>query len=104
VISTNSIGAIGLLDRRFGIPLIQLNAEPDDSVANYAKQLTDPQFGQPNALVTMSSEAGDFPPLVTQSKVVEAATRSGFRRVREYTAPDGRHIYLWVRGKPVGPG
>ena len=101
VISTNSVGAIGLIDHLVGLPLTQLNAEPDDSVANYVRQLTDPEFGQPTALVTISSEAGDYEPLITQSKVVEAAKQVGFHRVREYTASDGRRIYLWVRTKPL---
>jgi hypothetical protein len=102
VISTNSVGAIGLIDHLVGFPFTQLNVEPTDSVVNYVKQLTDPEFGRPAALVTMSSEAGDYEPIVTQSKVVEAATQVGFHKIREYTAPDGRRIYLWVRTKPIG--
>jgi hypothetical protein len=104
VISSNSVGAIGLLDQRVGIPLTQLNAEPSDSVANYVEQLTDPELGQPTALVTMSSEVGDFPPLATQRKVVAAAKQVGFHKAREYTAPDGRRVYLWVRTKPISAG
>jgi hypothetical protein len=101
VISSNSVGAVGLLDQRVGIPLTQLSAEPSDSVANYLHQLADPELGQPTALVTMSSEVEDFPPLVTQSKVVAAAKRLGFHKAREYTTPDGRRVYLWVRTKPI---
>jgi hypothetical protein len=104
VISSNSVGAIGLLDQRVGIPLTQLSAEPSDSVANYVKQLTEPEFGQPTALVTMSSEVEDFPPLATQSKVAAAARRVGFQKVREWTAPDGRRVYLWIRTKPISEG
>lgn len=104
VISSNSVGAIALLDQRVGLPLGQLSAEPNDSVANYVHQLTDPELGQPTALVTMSSEVDDFPPVVTQSKVVTAAERVGFHKVREYPTPDGRRVYIWVRTKPLSGG
>jgi hypothetical protein len=103
VISTNSLGTIALLDHHVTLPLTQLIAEPEDTVGNYVEQLTAPEHGQPNALITMSSEAGDFPPTLTQSKVVEAARQVGFEKVREYTTPDGRKLYLWIRSKPL-PG
>jgi hypothetical protein len=49
----------------------------------------------------MSSEAEDFPPVLTQSKVEKAAKRVGFHKLREFTAPDGRRVYVWVRTKPL---
>jgi 4-amino-4-deoxy-L-arabinose transferase-like glycosyltransferase len=101
VISTNSVGAIALLDHRVGIPFTQLSATPNDTVHNYIKQLSDPEFGQPPVVVTMSSEAKDFPPVLTQRKVVQAAKRLGFHKLREFTAPDGRRVYVWVRTEPL---
>lgn len=97
VISTNSVGLASLLDNRTGLPLTQIVAEPTDSVANYRRQLTDPALGKPNALVTMSSEAGDFEPIVTQKKVEEAAKPLGFRLVREIPLPDGRSARVWIK-------
>lgn len=101
VISTNSVGAIALLDHRVTIPFTQLSATPSDTVANYVKELSSPEYGEPPVLVTMSSEAEDFPPVLTQSKVEKAAKRVGFHRLREFTAPDGRRVYVWVRTKPL---
>ncbi len=96
-VSTNSVGVAALLRHHAGIPFTQLNAEPTDSVANYYKQLTDPEFGLPTALVTMSSEKEDFPPLVTQSKAEAAAVKADFRKFRAFEAPDGRIVTVWVR-------
>lgn len=104
VISTNSVGAIGLLDHRVSIPFTQMQATPNDTVANYVNQLRSPEHGEPPVLVTMSSEVNDFPPEITQSKVVEAAKRVGFHKLREFTAPDGLRVYVWVRTKPLSPG
>jgi 4-amino-4-deoxy-L-arabinose transferase-like glycosyltransferase len=98
VISTNSVGLAGLLHHHVGLPLTQLVPEPSDSVANYRHQLTDPVLGEPPALVTTSSEAGDFEPVVTQKKVEIAAKRLGFRLTREIPLPDGRSIRVWVKG------
>jgi hypothetical protein len=97
VISTNSVGLASLLDNRVGLPLTQIIAEPTNSVANYRRQLTDRELGKPNGLVTMSSEAGDFEPIVTQKKVEAAAKPLGFRLVREIPLPDGRSVRVWVK-------
>jgi hypothetical protein len=97
VISTNSVGLANLLNHHVGLPLAQIAPEPTDSVANYRRQLSDPEFGQPTALVTMSSEAGDFEPVVTQKKVEAAAKPLGFRLVREFPLPDGRSARVWIK-------
>lgn len=103
VISSNSVGIATLLDHHAHLLYAQLNAEPNDSVATYGKELSAPEFGQPSVLITMSTNAGDFPPLVSQSKAVEAAKECGFHRVREFTTPDGRGVYVWARSGPVRP-
>jgi 4-amino-4-deoxy-L-arabinose transferase-like glycosyltransferase len=101
VIGTNSVGLANLLDHHVALPLTQVIAEPTDTVANYRRQLTDPEFGQPTGLVTMSSEADDFEPIVTQKKVEAAARPLGFRLVREIPLPDGRSARVWI--KPPAP-
>jgi hypothetical protein len=103
VISSNSVGVSTLLDHHAHLLYAQLNAEPNDSVATYAKELTAPEFGQPSVLITMSTDAGDFPPLVTQSKAVGAAKKCGFHKVREFATPDDRGVYVWARSGPVSP-
>jgi 4-amino-4-deoxy-L-arabinose transferase-like glycosyltransferase len=104
-ISTNSAQLASVLTYHLSIPFVQLNAEPDDSVANYARQLTDPEFGHPAVLITMSRNTGDFPPLVTQSLVETAALRVGFRMVRTMRLPDGRQLRFWRRQPPgLRPG
>jgi hypothetical protein len=103
LISTNSLDLAGLLRHRVDIPCIQIDAEPTDSVADYVKQLSSPEFGEPTALVTMSSEKQDFPPTVTQSKLETAARRVDFHRLREFTAPDGRKVRTWVKRDSLPP-
>jgi 4-amino-4-deoxy-L-arabinose transferase-like glycosyltransferase len=100
-ISSNSVQLALLLYHDTSIPFTQLEAEPDDTVANYARQLRAVEHGPPGMLLTMSRNAGDFPPLVTQSKAETAARRVGFRRVWATSLPDGRRLRLWVRPVPA---
>jgi Dolichyl-phosphate-mannose-protein mannosyltransferase len=102
-ISSNSVGLALLLDYRTSVPFFQLEAEPTDTVANYVKQLTDPEHGPPAMLITMSSDVEDFPPIVTQTKAEGAARRVGFHRVWTRALPDGRQLRLWVRPAPAAP-
>jgi hypothetical protein len=96
-ISTNTVTTASLMKYQRFVPLTQLNAEPTDSVATYVRQLTDPQFNLPTALVTMSTNAGDFDPKVTQKYAEIAARRVGFRQVTTMTLPDGRRLRVWVK-------
>jgi Dolichyl-phosphate-mannose-protein mannosyltransferase len=103
VVSTNSVGLASLLHRRTPIPFTQLLAEPSDSVATYERQLTTPIIGEPTAVVTTSTETGDFEPFVTQKKVETALQNTGFALTHELEAPDGRTFRVWVKGaKPKG--
>jgi hypothetical protein len=95
VISSNSVGLATELRYHTNVPFTQLLAEPDDTAANYVRQLTDPELGQPTVLITMSSEAGDFDPQVTQRFAEAAARRIGFHRVGSMRLPDGRILRLW---------
>jgi hypothetical protein len=97
VISSNSVGLATELRYHTNVPFTQLLAEPDNTTANYVRQLTDPDLGQPSVLITMSSEAGDFEPQVTQ-RLAEAAARGlGFRRIGSMRLPDGRILRIWRR-------
>jgi hypothetical protein len=100
-ISSNSVGLAELLYQTNAIPFTQLNAEPADTIATYSRQLTDPAFGLPGMLVTMSSDIGDFEPLVTQRKAEVAARQLNFHRIWATTLPDGRRMRLWQREKPA---
>jgi 4-amino-4-deoxy-L-arabinose transferase-like glycosyltransferase len=103
VVSTNSIGLAGTVDFRRGIPFTQLLSEPD-SVAHYEEQITGPDLGEPTAVVTTSTEEGDFEPLVTQAKVETALKNLDFHLVRQVPMPDGRRLRVWVwNGKRYGP-
>lgn len=102
VVSTNSVQLAAVLRAHRTIPLTQLVAEPTDSVANYTRQLG-PEFGSPSVLVTMSRNTEDFPPLLTQSRVETAATKLGFRKIRSFDLPDGRELYVWVKGQQDPP-
>jgi hypothetical protein len=102
-ISSNSVELALLLDYRTSVPFTQLEAEPNDTVTNYVKQLKDPEHGPPAMLITMSSDVEDFPPLVTQSKAEAAARAVGFRRVWATGLPDGRQLRLWAKRAPAAP-
>ena len=69
-----------------------------DTAASYRRQLQSPK--RENALVT-----GEPPPSgssITRSKVEAAARSLGFARMRTFTMPDGRTIWLWWRGRGQG--
>lgn len=100
LISTNSVGLAALLKYHRGIPFTQLTAEPSDTVGNYARELSDPALPEQTALVTMSSNEGDFPPLVTQPYAEIAARRLGFHRLRTMRLPDGRILRVWLKRDP----
>jgi hypothetical protein len=103
VVSTNSVGLAGLVNYRRGIPFTQLLAEPD-TVAHYEEQITGPELGEPTAVVTTSTEAGDFEPLVTQARVETALKNLDFHLVRQVAMPDGRNLRVWVwSGERYGP-
>jgi hypothetical protein len=75
--------------------MAQLVADDGDSVAAYTRRLSDPRYGLPGLLVTMSSEAGDYVPRVTQAHAEAAARRLGFRLIQTMALPDGRLLRVW---------
>jgi 4-amino-4-deoxy-L-arabinose transferase-like glycosyltransferase len=95
ILNTNTVGLAAVLQAHQGIPMAQLVADDGDSVAAYIRQLSEPQYGLPGLLVTMSSEAGDYVPHVTQAHAEAAARRLGFRLIRTMTLPDGRLLRVW---------
>jgi hypothetical protein len=97
-LSANSVQLANVEKYHQGIPMIQLEAEPSDSVATYLEELTDPTTGVATAMVTTSTNKGDFTPLVTQSYAETAARRLGFRKIDSLTLPDGRTLFVWKRG------
>jgi hypothetical protein len=94
-LNTNTVSLAGLLAHRQGLPLTQLTAEEGDTVASYEKQLTDPQFGSPVALVTIDRNTDDFPPLVSPQKAESAARELRMRPVHTIKLPDGRELRVW---------
>jgi 4-amino-4-deoxy-L-arabinose transferase-like glycosyltransferase len=105
VVSTNSIGLAGTVNFREGIPFTQILAEPD-TVAHYEEQITGPDLGRPTTVVTTSTEAGDFEPLVTQARVETALKNLDFHLARKVAMPDGRRLRIWVwdgKNPEVGP-
>ncbi|HEU4707464.1 MAG TPA: hypothetical protein VFS64_09760 [Solirubrobacterales bacterium] len=96
-LNVNTIMLASVLRHHVGLPLVQLEAEPADTPAAYIAQLQDSPIGELNALISMSSDQGDFPPIVTQSKAETAAKRLGFRVLRRFKLPDGRQLNLWLK-------
>ncbi len=99
-LNTNTVQLAGVMSFRTLIPMSQLAPEPDDSVANYRRQLTDPIRGLPTVLLTMNTNAGDFPPTVNQAFAEAAARSTGFRMVRTMPLPNGRTLRIWRKQAP----
>jgi hypothetical protein len=96
-INTNSINLAAVLRHHVGVPFVQLEAEPADTVPNYVKQIRESPAGELNALITIHSNLEDFPPVVSQTKAVRAAKSLDFRFFRKFQLPDGRQLKLWVK-------
>jgi hypothetical protein len=75
-------------------------------MARHRRYLADPLHGQPNFVVTVSSTAGDFSPMITQAKAIAAARADGFASVGSMTLPDRRVVTFWwlLRGPSYDPG
>lgn len=101
-VNTNSINLAAVLRHHIGLPLVQLEAEPADTVPNYLKEIRNSPLGHLTALITFSSEVDDFPPAPTQWKVERAAKRAGFRIYRRFTLPDGRQLRVWIKRAALG--
>jgi 4-amino-4-deoxy-L-arabinose transferase-like glycosyltransferase len=102
VLNANTVGLATLL--RFQRPLTptQLTSVAGDTAAAYREALG--SFpGGPGVLLTTSTEAGDYQPRVTQSRVEAAARSLGFRLVQTLSLPDGRQLRVWSR-LPSGTG
>lgn len=103
ILNTNTVDLASLFDHNRGFYYAQILAEPDDSVANYESQLEAQAWGPPLLLLTMSSNAGDYAPIPTQSKVEAAARRQGFTIARRQQLPDGRELRIWTNSPPLRP-
>lgn len=97
ILNTNTVQLAAVLQAHQGIPMTQLVADAGDTVAAYERRLTDPQYGVPGLLITMSSEAGDYQPHVTQARAEIAARRAGFHLIQTLTLPDRRLLRVWSR-------
>lgn len=97
VMNTNSITLAAIIKYHYGIPFVQLEAEPADTVPNYVKEIRESPAGELTALITTSSEVEDFPPTVTQTKAEAAAKQLGFKVIRRMDMPDGRQLRVWVK-------
>jgi hypothetical protein len=96
-LNVNTITLAAVLRHHVGLPMVQLEAEPTDSVRNYLNEIRFSPLGELSALITFSSEEGDFPPAPTQRKVEKAAEMLDFRVFRRFSLPDGRQLRLWVK-------
>ncbi|HET7417580.1 MAG TPA: glycosyltransferase family 39 protein [Solirubrobacterales bacterium] len=100
-LNLNTITLAAVLRHHVGLPIVPLEAEPGDTVSNYIHEIRESPLGELNAVITASTERGDFEPVVTQVKAEQAARRLGFQVVRRFDLPDGRRLKLWL--KPSRP-
>jgi hypothetical protein len=98
-LNTNTVQLASVVKYHQGLPLIQMEAEPNDSVGSYIDQLTDPESGDATVLISMSRNTNDFPPVITQSYAETAARRLDFHRIKQLELPDGRMLYVWQKGE-----
>jgi 4-amino-4-deoxy-L-arabinose transferase-like glycosyltransferase len=101
VVSSNSVQMAALLKYQEGLPLVQLEPEPGNTVATYADQLRHSPAGEVTAMVSIVPNTGDYPPLVSQSKAATAARRVGLAKIDRLRLPDGRSLYLWSSRGPA---
>jgi hypothetical protein len=94
-LNSNTVELASLVKYLRGFPVIQMEAEPNDSVATYRHWLTASEFGRPNVLVTMNRSTDDFPTAITQTYAEIAAKRLGFRKIRTIPLPNRREMYVW---------
>jgi hypothetical protein len=96
-LNTNTVQLASILKYQRGIPLEQfeIEEESEDTVAEYGDLLEEGKIGSATLLVTSSSEEGDFPVPITQTKAETAARALGFRRAQSMPLPDGRELYVW---------
>ena len=95
ILNTNTVQLASVLKYRRTLPLTQLVADYGDTVAEYKQQLSSPDLGLPSMLVTMSSNAHDFEPHVTQSYAETAARQLDFRLTQTLSLPNGRVLRVW---------
>ena len=86
-LNTSTLQLAGLLSLHRSFFLVQLSAEPADTVASYVHQLTSPEFGLPGVLVTMSSSGNDSAPLVTNASPTPPPARPAFTSSRRCIFP-----------------
>ncbi len=96
VVNTNSVMLAGLRQYDTAIPMAQLLATDGPTAKDFAARLAEPAFGQPKVVVTTSTSARDFEPVVRQPPVEEAARSLGMRRVHAVRLPDNRSMRVWT--------
>ncbi len=96
IVNTNTVGLATLLLFHRSLLPAQLTSEAGDSVSAYRAALGDRAHG-PGILLTTSTEAGDYAPVVNQRRVEAAARGRGFRLVHTLTLPDRRRLRVWSR-------
>lgn len=102
VLSSNAVQMASLLKFQEGLAVIQLEAEPNNTTATYARQLRNPSFGTATVMVSIVPNTNDFPPVVSQRKAAVAARRTGLEKVARLRLPDGRRLFLWSTKSPGG--
>ncbi len=102
VFNTNTVGLAARLYDDTAIPMAQLDPTlAGDRSSAYAAYLDAPEHGQPNLLVTVNRDTGDFAPAISPTQATAAARADGFTRVDKVRLPDGRVASIWWL--PRGP-
>ena len=96
VVNTNSVMLAGLRQYDTAIPMAQLLVTDGPTANDFAARLAEPAFGEPKVVVTTSTSARDFEPVVGQPPVEEAARSLGMRRVQVVRLPDDRSMRVWT--------
>lgn len=91
-LNTNTVQLASFVKYHRALPLLQLTAEPNDSVKTYLDLL---RASGASVLVSMGRNTDDFEPLVSPGRVATAARRLGFHKIDSMVLPDGRTLFVW---------
>jgi hypothetical protein len=98
--NTNTVALEGEIGFGRDIPMAQLvTSIGGGTEAGYLAQLVEPQYGEPNVLISVDPGGEQLEAPVDQALAQQAAQSAGFVLVRRFTLPDGRQGRLWWRSR-----
>ncbi len=96
--NVNTVGLEDLVERKSQGSFILVDpVETGDTVAGDVAWLTVGSAAPACLLITSDDEARQFAPLVSNSRMMTAASQAGFKSISRWTMPDEHQVTVWVR-------